>query len=297
MNRQAEKTILALGFFDGVHLGHAALLECAKARAAERFAVPAVLTFDVHPDLLVKGEPVALINSALDRELILRRRFGIDRVYYFPFNRETARMDWRVFLERMCAQHGAIGFVAGHDFRFGDRGAGDPDKLRSFCAERGLSCDVIPAVTVDGETVSSTAIRALLRDGELARANELLGHPHQLSGTVLHGFRNGRAMEFPTLNLRFADGVLAPRFGVYASRTVLPDGSVCAGVTNIGVRPTFGGGEGVTVETHLPGFSGDLYGQTVTVELHAYLRPERSFDSPEALKEQIREDVKKAISN
>ena len=293
---EQERTILALGFFDGVHLGHGALLERTKQRAAENGAVPAVLTFDVHPDVLVKGGPVELINSASDRELILRRCYGITRVFYFPFTGETARMDWRSFLLRMVEEHRAAGFVVGHDFIFGDGGRGNPEKLMGFCAETGLSGDVIPAVTMDGAVISSTAIRGLLKQGELDRANRLLGHPHLLSGTVLHGLRNGSAMEFPTANLCFEPGVLVPRRGVYASWILLPDGSARTGVTNVGVRPTFGGNGIVTAETHILGFSGDLYGQKLTVEFHAFLRPERGFDSPAELKEQIRRDAERAAA-
>lgn len=291
---QTEKTVLALGFFDGIHIGHGALLRRAKERAASLGATPAVLTFDVHPDILVKGVPVALINNAADRALILERYYGITRILYFPFNNETARMPWQEFLDRMVEEHGAAGFVVGHDFRFGDRGSGNPDKLRGWCDARGLSCDVIPAVNALGGVVSSTRIRALIQDGKVEQADQLLGHPHLLSGTVLHGFRNGRAMEFPTLNLRFDRDVLVPRRGVYATRVLLADGTELGGVTNVGVRPTFGGEDGVTVETHLLHFNGDLYGQRVTVEFLAFLRPERSFDSPEALKEQIRQDAARA---
>lgn len=290
----AEKTVLALGFFDGVHIGHGALLRRAKQRAEEQGVTPAVMTFDLHPDVLVKGVPVALINNAADRERILRRYYGIERVYYFHFTPESARMGWREFLERTVEEYGAVGFVVGHDFHFGDRGEGDPGRLAAFCAERELSCDVIPAVTAEGEIVSSTGIRALIQAGEIEKAVRLLGHPHLLTGTVLHGFRNGRAMEFPTLNLRFDRDVLVPRHGVYAVRVLLPDGTERPGVTNVGVRPTFGGGDGVTAETHLLHFSGDLYDQTVTVEFLAFLRPERSFDGPDALKAQIRQDAARA---
>lgn len=288
---QTEKTVLALGFFDGIHIGHGALLRRAKERAEALGVTPAVLTFDVHPDILVKGVPVALINNAADRALILARYFGITKILYFPFNNETARTPWQDFLDRMVEEHGAVGFVVGHDFRFGDRGMGNPEKLRGWCEARGLSCDVIPAVSALGGLVSSTRIRALIQDGQVEQADQLLGHPHLLSGTVLHGFRNGRAMEFPTLNLRFDRDVLVPRHGVYATRVLLADGTELGGVTNVGVRPTFGGEDGVTVETHLLHFHGDLYGQTVTVEFLAFLRPERSFDSPDALKEQIRQDA------
>ena len=283
-----------MGFFDGVHVGHAALLELAKLRASETGAEPAVLTFDNHPDLFVRGGGVELLNSARDRDYILRRFFGIDRVFYIHFNAETMRMDWRVFLDRVVEKYNAAHFVAGYDFRFGSRGEGTPEKLRAYCAGRGLGCDVAEAVLRNGAAVSSTRIREKLRLGELAEANALLGHPHLLTDRVRSGFRLGRTMDFPTVNMRFSEGVLVPRYGVYASRVLLPEGPRY-GVTNIGVRPTFDdSGAHVTVETNILDYDADLYGQRLCVELHSFLRPERPFASAGALKAQIALDAEQA---
>ena len=286
--------VLAFGFFDGVHLGHAALLNRAKERAAEKGAVAAVLTFDNHPDTFVKGEAVPLLCSSGDRDYILRRYFGIDRVLYIHFNGETMRTPWRKFLEQVREKYPVVHFVVGYDFRFGDGGQGTAALLADYCAEHGLGCDVIPAVKRDGLTVSSTLIRRLLAEGELAEANRMLGHPHLLTDQVRTGFRLGRTMDFPTVNMRFEEGVLLPRFGVYASRVLLPEGPR-GGVTNIGVRPTFdGSGKRVTVETHIFDFHEDLYGQRLCVELHGFLRPEQTFSSPSELSGQIRRDVARA---
>ena len=287
-----QKTVLAFGFFDGVHIGHAALLECAKRRAAEIAACPAVLTFDNHPDTFVRGEAVCLLNSAEDRNYILRRFFGIHRVFYIHFNADTMRMDWREFLNHTVAAYGAAHFVVGEDFRFGDGGKGTAALLRDWCAAHGLGCDVIPEVVFDGSTLSSTRIRALVERGEIEAANALLGHPHLLTDTVRSGFRLGREMDYPTVNMRFEEGVLVPRHGVYAARVYLPDGPRSA-VTNIGVRPTFHG-DRVSVESHIFDFSADLYGERLCVELHAFLRPEQPFDSPEDLREQIGRDAARA---
>ena len=285
-----DQTVIALGFFDGLHLGHAALLEQAKARAAALNAAPAILTFDVHPDTFVKGERVELLNSADDRAYIARRFFGIERLFFIHFNSETMRLTWEDFMASVAAQYAAAGFVVGHDFRCGWRGEGTAERVADWCARHGLACDVIPAVTLDGVTVSSTYIRSLLRSGDMERAAAYLGRPHLLTDTVRSGFRLGRTMDYPTVNMRFEDGVLIPPHGVYVSRVVLPDGDVRGAVTNIGVRPTFDG-DRVTVETHILDYSADLYGQRLCVELLHFLRPERRFDGPDSLRSQIRADA------
>ncbi len=285
--------VMALGFFDGIHVGHAALMERASAVAKEKSAECAVLTFDVHPDTFVKGESVELINSAADRRYILRRWFNIDKVYFIHFNEQTMRMDWQVFIDNIIETYNAIHFVVGHDFCFGYRGLGRAEVLKEYCAGRGIGCDIISPVKMEGNIVSSTLIRGLLAEGEIEKANEYLGHPHLLTDTVRTGYRiGGSVLEAPTINMVFDHGVLIPRRGVYATRVVLPDGEHVS-VTNIGVRPTFGGSK-VTVETNILDYEADLYGQSVCVEFHAFLRPERRFDSAAELMEQIKRDSRRA---
>ena len=287
-----KKTVIALGFFDGLHLGHAALLERAKLRASELGAEPAVLTFDVHPDTLIKNEPVALLNSAEDRRYIAKRFFGIEKLLYIHFDAETMRLPWQAFMENVSRAYGAVHYIIGHDFSCGHRGQGTAALVRDWCAEHAIGCDVIPPVTHGGILVSSTYIRALIRDGEMERAAEFLGHPHLLTDRVRTGFRIGRTMDFPTINMAFEEGVLVPRRGVYASRVLLPDGEHGA-VTNIGMRPTFDGHR-ITVETHILDYAADLYGQRVCVEFCRFLRPERKFDTVDALRAQIRNDSEQA---
>ena len=289
---EEKKTVIALGFFDGLHLGHAALLDRAKARAAEQGAQAALLTFDVHPDALVKKAPVELLCSAEDRRYLAQRYFGIDRVLYIHFNRETMRLPWQAFMEGVVDRYGAVHFVIGHDFSCGFQGAGTAPLREKWCREHGLGCDVIPPVSLDGVVVSSTYIRELIRAGDMERAAAFLGHPHLLTDTVRTGFRLGRTMDFPTVNMCLEPGVLEPRRGVYATRVLLPDGTHEA-VTNVGLRPTFDG-DRVTVETHILDYNADLYGQRVCVMFYHFLREERKFDSPQALGAQIREDVARA---
>lgn len=285
-----RKTVIALGFFDGLHRGHAALLERAKQRAAQLNADSAILTFDMHPDTFVKGASVELLNSAADRGYIARRFYGMERIFCIHFAADTVRLPWQDFMENVRQTYAAAGFVVGHDFNCGWRGEGTAEKIAAWCAARGLSCDVIPPVTLHGEIVSSSLIREMLREGDMPRAAEYLGHAHLLTDTVRTGFRIGRTMDYPTVNMRFEEGVLVPPHGVYVSRVRLPDGSARGAVTNIGVRPTFDGAR-VTVETHILDYSADLYGARLCVELLAFRRPERRFDGPDALRAQIRQDA------
>lgn len=288
-----RKCVLALGFFDGVHLGHAALLRTTAQRAAALGCEAAVMTFDSHPDTLVLGKAVPLINSAPDRARLIRRLFGIDRVEFFRFTEETMHMPWDAFLDSIREEMGCVHFVVGYDFRFGWKGLGDTEKLRAYCAQNGLGCDVIDCVTIDGVTVSSTYIRELLLRGDMVGAVRFLGHPHVLTDTVREGHRLGRRLGMPTVNMQFAPGVLVPRHGVYAARVVLPEGSFPA-VTNVGVRPTVSREDTVTVESHLLDYSGNLYGRRLTLEFIDYLRPEQRFSSLEELSAQVAADGDRA---
>ncbi len=280
--------VIALGFFDGVHLGHASLLEMAKKRALERGLRPAVMSFDLHPDNLVAGSPVELINTTQDREEILSRCFGITDVILCHFDQSMMHMPWDVFIEDyLVRQLGARHLVCGYDFHFGDKGAGDPQRLTEKCRELGIGCDVVPQVRVDGRTVSSTYIRTLLREGDMQEAMRFLGHPHCLSGPVVHGRQLGRTIGVPTANLLIPEGVLTPAFGVYAAKVALPDGQEKLAVTNVGVRPTVGKSNLVTVEPWILDFEGDLYGKHIRVDFYHRLRGEKRFDGLQALQQEI----------
>ena len=278
-----EKYIYALGFFDGVHVGHRALLEAA-GRLAENRKI-GVVTFSSHPDTLVLGRTPALINTIEDRERILRQRYGVERVVALPFDRNMLNTPWEEFLEELLRDYDAAGFVCGDDFRFGFHGLGTGELLARFCRERGLPCAVVPEQTVSGIRVSSTYIRQLLEAGEMARAAEFLGHPHMLTGRVIHGRELGRTLGIPTANLSLPEGLVIPKFGVYACMARV-DGKSYRAVTNVGTRPTVSG-KGITVEPWLLDYAGDLYDREMTLEFYAFLRPERKFDSLEALKAEI----------
>lgn len=289
------KRAIALGFFDGVHIGHAALLNKTKERAAQHGLKPAVLSFDVHPDDLVFGGQVELINSALGREDLIRRAFGIDNVIFIHFNRRVMHMSWQDFADSVMEELGACWLVVGHDFRFGYRGEGTAEKLRDYCASRGVGCDIIPAVTLDGQVVSSTRIRELLKTGQVEEANRWLGHPHFLTDTVHSGYHLGTKLGTPTINMSFPTGVLVPRRGVYAAKVYLAgEAGGHIAVTNIGVRPTVSDEGRVSVESHLLDYTGDLYGRQARVEFYAFLRDERKYADFAELSAQIRRDMDEA---
>ena len=283
-----KEKIFALGFFDGVHLGHQALLrECVRL-AKQRGAQPAAITFDRHPAALFAEKVPALINATEDRQALLQR-YGVGEIHTLPVTREVMSTPWRAFLEQLLGL-GAVGFVCGEDFRFGHMGEGTAEKLRAFCEEQGLPCVILPDETVDGKRISSTQIRELLEAGDVAKANRLLGHPHILSGTVVPGRQLGRTIGIPTANLHIPEEVLTPGFGVYACRVCF-DGQEFMAVTNVGNRPTVNGHH-VTVEPWILDFSGDLYGKNIRLEFHEFLRPERKFDSLEDLKAAISENAR-----
>ena len=286
-----QKRVIALGFFDGIHIGHGALLERTVQRAKEIGAMPSALSFDVHPDTLVFGKPVPLINSSAGRADLIRRLYGIENVIFIHFDRTVMQMPWQEFVQTLIRDMNAAWVVVGHDFRFGWKGEGTAEKLQAYCAEQGLGCDVIPAVTLEGRVVSSTYIRTLIEDGDMERANAYLGHPHTLVDTVHYGFRLGTKMGTPTINMRFPEGVIVPRHGVYAAKAILEDGSSHMAVTNIGVRPTVSGENRVSVESFILDYSGNLYDREVRVEFYKFLRPEQKFESVDALREQILADA------
>lgn len=294
MNRQP--TVIALGFFDGVHRGHGALLRRTAEQAACLGARPAVFTFDRPPKEVVTGRPVPLINSPEDRRDLIRRLYGIEHVIMAPFDREMMTMSWQDFITSLVEDHGAVHLVAGHDYHFGYKNEGDPEKLRSRCAELGLGCDIIPKVEYDGLTVSSTYIRTLVEQGDVERAAAFLAHPHCMSQTVTHGRRIGRTIGVPTINFSLPPSVLVPAHGVYITEVHLPDGSRYPGVTNVGTRPTVSDSDRLSVETFLLDYDGDLYGQRIRLEFCRRLRAEQRFCSLGELKIQIESDIAAARS-
>ena len=286
----APKFIFALGFFDGVHLGHQALIEACVRMAGQNAAGAAAITFDRHPQSLFATPPV-LINSIDDR-IALMREFGVGDVLVLPASKEVMSTSWQVFLQNLL-DDGAVGFVCGDDFRFGCGGEGTAARLAAFCEENGLPCEVIPEQKYDNIRISSTHIRALLESGDVETAAQFLGHPHTLSGKVMHGRQLGRTIGIPTANIPIPADVVVPKHGVYATACQIGEDTYLA-VTNIGSRPTVDGHE-VRAESWLLDFDGDLYGQTVTLHFHRFIRPEQKFASLDELRRQIQRDAATAL--
>ena len=285
---QETKRVIALGFFDGVHLGHGALLRRVGERSGELGAVPAAVTFDTHPENRILHNSMPLLSSPADRADLMRRYYGIRDVIVAHFDERMMRLPWRDFItEYLVKEHGAVHLVAGHDFHFGYKGEGNPQRLQETCRELGVGCDIIPKVERDGITISSTYIRTLVAQGEMERAMEFLGHPHTLTNTVARGKHLGSTLGFPTVNLQFPAGVLIPAHGVYACKVCFENGESHMAVTNVGTRPTVDDGDRVNVEGFILDFQGDLYGKNVRMEFYHRLRGEQKFPSLEALREEV----------
>lgn len=289
------KRVMALGFFDGVHIGHSALMERVLRISTEKNFIPAVMTFDTHPENMVAGHPIPLINSPDDRAGLIQRIFGIEDIIFLHFDEKMMRMNWIDFIERLANDFNAVHLVAGHDFRFGYKGEGNSENLCKKCKEMNLGCDIISAVTYKGIKISSTYIRELISVGDMEQANEFLGHPHTLTDTVRYGYRFGRTLGAPTINMKFADGVIVPARGVYATKVYLEhDPNAYTAVTNIGIRPTVDDSENITVESYILNFEGNLYGKQVRVEFYKLLRLEMRFSGIPELKDRIQCDIRSA---
>lgn len=281
------KRVIALGFFDGVHTGHGALMRAVTSAAQRLDAQPCAFTFDRSPAAFITGHQIPLLSSVNDRIWLMKHYYGIQEVIVANFQ-EIMDMDWEDFISQYLVQDlGAIHVVAGHDFTFGAKGKGNPQRLKAKCEELGIGCDIIEKVEQDGITVSSTYIRSLILAGNMERATQFLGHPHILTDRVAHGKHLGTSvLGFPTVNLHIPDEVITPAFGVYATRVLIGEQSHIA-VTNVGIRPTVEDDNRVTVEGFILDFNGDLYGQELRMEFHKWLRGERKFPSFQALAEEI----------
>lgn len=286
--------VVTVGNFDGVHLGHQALVAEAVKGAQVSGGVSVVLTFDPHPSRVLSPDraPDALMTADQKEERLTR--LGVDRLALLPFTVELSRKTPEEFARDVLQQAlGSRRVVVGTNFRFGQGRAGDVALLRRLGGGLGFDVVAVEPVWHEGAPISSTRIREALARGAVAAARELLGRPFFVDGDVVRGAGRGRTLGIPTANLALRNEAL-PRPGVYAADChVLPAGEPRAAVVNVGRRPTFGGGE-TTLEAHLLDFAGDLYGSALRVGFRERLRDERRFEGPEALVKQIREDIEAA---
>lgn len=285
-----KPAVIALGMFDGVHIGHQELLGTAASLADALDAACCVYTFENHPAELL-GRRAELLTGAEERRALLSM-FGADEVYMERFDETIMHLSPEAFVRRLCGAWHVRGVVAGFNYTFGDRGAGTSDTLRALGKELGFSVMIVPKVSVDGEPVSSSRIRSLLQMGDVRMAARLLGRAYAVSGTVCPNRQNGRKIGFPTANLLPEPGRALPRHGVYVTEAIT-DAGTFRGVTNIGANPTVHG-DRITIETHLLGFSGELYGKHLEVRFLERIRGEHTFASLSELKTQIREDANAA---
>lgn len=286
---------IAVGSFDGVHRGHQQVIALA-AEAARSLAAPlAVITFDPHPRAYFRPQEPAFALQKRDQQARALEALGVEVLYVLPLEPELAEMSDRAFATRVLAQGlGARHIAVGFDNTFGKDRSGSPDAMRAYGEELGFGVSVAPAVTgEEGDKFSSTAIREALRQGRPDAAAAILGRPFAIEGEVQRGRQLGRQLGFPTANIPIV-GYVIPRFGVYATRTRLPDGRRIPGVASLGVNPTIEGHTDPVLEVWLFDFDEDLYDQVIETELVAFLRPEEKFPDLETLKAQVLADAQAA---
>jgi riboflavin kinase/FMN adenylyltransferase len=290
---QLKGSIVALGNFDGFHLGHQAVVSRAIARAFHERRPAIVATFDPHPVKFFKPDVPPFRLTTLDQREALFAHAGADAMLVFEFNRELASTDAEAFVADILAGRiGAAGVITGDDFTFGKGRTGDVALLKTLGAQYGVGAEAVAQVLLDGERISSGRIRDALIDGDTGTATHMLSRPYAIAGVVQRGDARGREFGYPTANVELGD-YQRPKYGIYAVRVTLDDGSEHPGVASLGVRPTFEPPEEL-LEAHLFGFDDDLYGRQIEVALHAYIREELKFDSVEALVAQMKDDEARA---
>ena len=285
--------ILALGNFDGFHLGHQAVVGRAVQRGAHEQRPVIVATFDPHPVRHFRPDTPPFRLTTLDQRERLFAQAGADAMLVFKFGAELAATTAEEFItELLATRFGAAGVVTGEDFTFGKGRGGNVDVLRELGVRHGLIAEAVAPVLLDDVRISSGRIREALQAGDPGFATRLLSRPFAIQGEVIHGDKRGRELGWPTANLELHN-YLRPAYGIYAVRVQLDDEREYAGVASLGIRPTFDPPREL-LEAVLFDFDGDLYGRTIEVALHAYLRPEAKFDGVEALKAQMDRDAQEA---
>ncbi len=286
-------TVLTLGVFDGLHLGHQKIVATVVERTKAVNAVPTAITFDPHPRAVLAPENAPPLLQTLDQRLGALEFLGIEQTIIVRFSQEFAKTDAEeflrdVFFSRLKAQEVYLG--AG--FSFGKNRAGNIELLRKISQELGFFADEVPEIALRGQRVSSSRIRQLLHDGQVNLARRMLARPYGIEGRVVHGFERGRTIGFPTANLNTVNRVV-PRAGVYVTATLI-EGKWRRSITNVGVRPTFEDKKEPSIETFVLDWTGDLYGDVIRVRFLHRIRDERKFSGVDELKSQIAKDLRRA---
>ncbi|TCI80165.1 bifunctional riboflavin kinase/FAD synthetase [Exiguobacterium sp. SH0S1] len=283
-------SVMVLGFFDGVHIGHQAVIEHAKQRAEQLDVPVTVVTFDPHPKQVLSNNADAVrYITPLKRKLQRIAALGVERCLVLTFTKQLASLSPQQFVDDYLIGAGAVHVTAGFDYSYGKFGEGTMETM-PYHARGRFTTSVVAEQTSDGDKVSSTRIRKLLGAGSVDLASELLGAPYVICGEVIHGDARGRTIGYPTANMVMDASYVMPRLGVYATRVRLEDGRTFDAMTNVGRRPTFYDTGDVSIESHLFDFTEDLYGQLLEIEWVHYLRDERAFDGLDSLIAQLKRD-------
>ena len=294
-----ERSIITIGAYDGVHIGHQAVIDHVRRIAVERGCRSVLVTFDRHPATIVRPESAPKLLTGPDQKLVRLEATGLDAVVMVHFDEGQANESPEAFVQRVLVDHLAVSaIVVGDDFHFGRGRDGNVDLLRKLGAEADFDVEPLELIArADGvdEPVSSTAIRRALAGGDISLANAMLGHAFEVRGDVVKGDQRGRLLGFPTANVEVSNRMCLPADGVYAGHYERPDGTVHDCAINLGRRPTFyEHAETSLLEAHILDFDGDLYGEGAIVRFSHFLRSERKFDGIDALIEQLRSDVENA---
>jgi riboflavin kinase/FMN adenylyltransferase len=290
-----KKTILTLGTFDGVHIGHRKILERVTQNTENGEYESLVLTFFPHPRMVLQGESEVKLLNTLSEKIALLEKIGIQNLVIHPFDETFSRLTAEEFVKTVLVDQFHIQkIIIGHDHRFGRNRTANIDDLIAFGKQHGFEVEQISVQEIDAVSISSTKIRTALLAGDMALANEFLGYDYFISGTISKGKQLGRTIGFPTANLQIDEKFkLIPRNGVYVVKSTINQKTVF-GMMNIGFNPTVAG-ENLSIEIHYFDFDVDLYDQKISVSLLEYLRPEQKFDSVDLLKQQLEKDKKSAL--
>jgi len=289
-SKKIKRPVVALGNFDGVHLAHQKMILLTKELARKLKGSSCVYSFEPHPVKVLSPDSAPSLISTITQKLKLLAKLKIAATILEPFNIQFAQLSPEDFVEKILIRRlGVVGIVVGYDFTFGAKRSGNPALLKKICLEKGIECQVMDVFLLGQTLVSSTQIRQLIREGNVEKASFLLGRKFDLRGTIVRGEGIGKKLGFPTANLS-AENELIPAHGVYATRVKIGL-RWYEGVTNVGVRPTFGHNK-LAIETHLFKFNKNIYGKKIRLQFIKKIRDEKVFANPQALRDQIEQDSK-----